>query len=82
MKPGLMEDICSDANMNRALKQVKRNQGAAGVDGITIDDLLTFWSENSQDILRDRILPSKRDSRGYNPKTWRRCKTVSYPQSC
>jgi RNA-directed DNA polymerase len=51
-RAGLMEDICSDANMNRALKQVKRNKGAAGVDGMTIDDLITFWSENSQDIIR------------------------------
>ncbi len=36
---GLMEAIVERENMRRALGQVKRNKGAPGVDGMTIDEL-------------------------------------------
>ncbi len=34
----LMEEICKPANLNRAYKRVKANKGAAGIDGMTIDE--------------------------------------------
>ena len=36
---GMWERIFSYANMQSALQQVKANQGAAGVDGMTVDEL-------------------------------------------
>jgi RNA-directed DNA polymerase len=34
----LMEEVCNRENLVRAWKRVRRNQGSAGVDGMTIDD--------------------------------------------
>ena len=38
MKPELMEKVLSRENLNRAFKRVKKNKGAAGVDGMTIEE--------------------------------------------
>jgi RNA-directed DNA polymerase len=35
----LMEKICTQANLNQAYKRVKSNKGAAGVDGMTVQEL-------------------------------------------
>lgn len=35
-----IERILSNENMNRAYKQVKKNKGAAGIDGMECADLL------------------------------------------
>ena len=35
----LMEQICQRGNLNQAYKRVKANKGAAGIDGMTVDDL-------------------------------------------
>ncbi len=35
----LMERICEPSNLNRAYKRVKTNKGAAGVDGMTVNEL-------------------------------------------
>jgi len=34
----LFEHVLSSANLRDAWKRVKQNKGAAGVDGLTIDD--------------------------------------------
>ena len=34
----LMEKICDRANVKRAYKRVKANKGAAGIDGVTIEE--------------------------------------------
>ena len=34
----LMEEVCNRENLVRAWKRIRRNQGSAGVDGMTIDD--------------------------------------------
>jgi len=36
----LMEEVAGSANLNQAYKRVKANKGAAGVDGMSIADLL------------------------------------------
>ena len=42
----LMEKICSRANLNQAYKRVKSNQGSAGCDGMTVDDMSKWISEH------------------------------------
>lgn len=34
----LLEQILDRNNLNRAYKQVKRNHGAAGIDGMTVEE--------------------------------------------
>jgi hypothetical protein len=35
----LLAQVLGRANLQRALKQVRRNQGAPGIDGMTVDEL-------------------------------------------
>ena len=35
----LLAQVLDRANLQRALKQVRRNQGAPGIDGMTVDEL-------------------------------------------
>ena len=46
----LMERILSRNNLHRALEQVCRNDGAAGVDGMTTEDLSDYLKEHWLDI--------------------------------
>ena len=41
----LMEQILSKENLNAAYLQVVRNKGAAGVDGMTVEELGAYLSE-------------------------------------
>src|ERR1700716_3229360 len=41
-----MEDVVERENLKTALAQVKRNKGAAGVDGMTVSDLPTYLKEH------------------------------------
>ena len=45
-----MEQILSKDNLNAAYLQVVRNKGAAGVDGMTVDELGDYLSENGENI--------------------------------
>jgi RNA-directed DNA polymerase len=60
-----MEDVASSANVNQAYKRVKANKGAAGVDGMSITDLLPWIREN-----REKLIASLLDG-SYQPKTVR-----------
>ena len=62
----LLEQILASDNLNRAYKQVKRNKGAGGIDGMQVDELLPFLKEN-----RKELLQSLRDGK-YRPKPVRR----------
>ena len=62
----LMEKILSAENLNRAYKQVKRNKGAGGIDGMQVDELLPFLKEH-----KDELLKSLWDGK-YRPKPVRR----------
>jgi RNA-directed DNA polymerase len=41
-----MEAVVERENLKKALAQVKRNKGAAGIDGMSVDDLPTYLTEH------------------------------------
>jgi len=45
----LMEQILSRDNLNAAYLQVVRNKGAAGIDGMTVEELGDYLSENGEE---------------------------------
>ena len=53
----LMERVLSRDNLSRALKQVRRNKGAPGIDGMTVDALPEFLREHWPEI-RQRLVDS------------------------
>ena len=61
-EPKLLEAILYKDNLNRAYKRVKANKGAAGMDGMTIEEALPYLKEHQQElinrILRGRYTPS------------------------
>lgn len=62
----LLERILERDNLNRAYKQVKRNHGAPGIDGMTVENALLWIREN-----REELLQSIREGR-YKPNPVRR----------
>lgn len=62
----LMEQILSTENLNAAYLQVVRNKGAAGVDGMTVEELGAYLSENGESI-REQLRTRK-----YKPQPVRR----------
>ena len=65
-REGLLEQILGRDNLNRAYKQVKRNKGAGGIDGMQVDELLPYLKEH-----KDELIQSIRDGK-YRPKAVRR----------
>lgn len=63
---GLMELVCERANMNRAFKQVLANKGAAGIDGMTVQQLEKWLKQNKQILLQQLL------SEDYQPQPVRR----------
>jgi group II intron reverse transcriptase/maturase len=47
----LLERILSKDNMNRAYKRVKSNKGAAGIDGMTVEEALPWLREQGEELL-------------------------------
>jgi group II intron reverse transcriptase/maturase len=47
----LLEKILHRDNLNAAYKRVKRNGGAAGVDGMTVDEMLPYLRENGEELI-------------------------------
>jgi retron-type reverse transcriptase len=43
---GLLEEILNRDNLNLAYKQVKKNKGAGGIDGMQVDELLPYLNNN------------------------------------
>jgi retron-type reverse transcriptase len=62
----LLSAILSKDNLNLAWKRVRSNKGAAGIDGITIDDFVEHFKQVGNDIVESirqgqyRPLPVKR----------------------
>lgn len=50
-----MELICEPANMNQAYRKVKANKGASGVDGITVDGVLTYVREHKEELIKSLL---------------------------
>ena len=61
-----MEQILSKDNLNAAYLQVVRNKGAAGVDGMSVEELGPYLSENGENI-REQLR-----TRRYKPQPVRR----------
>ncbi len=51
----LMERICSPLNLNRAYKRVKANKGAAGVDGMTVADLMEWIVKHKESLIESLL---------------------------
>lgn len=47
----LMEVVCSRSNLNRAYKRVKSNKGAAGVDGMTVNELGAYIRTHKEGLI-------------------------------
>ncbi len=68
----LMEEVCEKENLKEALRRVKANAGAAGIDGMTVKELPDFLRENWLRI-KEQLL-----SGTYRPQAVRR---VEIPKS-
>ena len=47
----LLEKVLERNNLNQAYKRVKRNGGAAGVDGMTVEEVMPYLQEHRVDFL-------------------------------
>src|ERR1700716_1027567 len=66
-----MEDVVERENLKTALAQVKRNKGAAGIDGMSVNDLPAYLKEHWPAIraqLLDGIYKPQPGRRGEIPK--------------
>lgn len=46
----LLDRVLTRANLQRALKQVRQNRGAPGIDGMTVDELPQYLKEHWPEI--------------------------------
>jgi RNA-directed DNA polymerase len=57
----LMEVVVERGNMTAAYKRVVRNKGSAGIDGMTVDELIPYlrheWERIKSELLEDRYRP-------------------------
>jgi group II intron reverse transcriptase/maturase len=57
-----MERVCERANLQAALKRVRKNKGSAGIDKMTVDELpqhlRTHWPELREQLLAGTYQPS------------------------
>lgn len=67
-QPELLEKMLDRRNLNRAFKRVKANKGAAGVDGMTVEETYAYLKEG--DHARELVARIKRGK--YTPKPVRR----------
>lgn len=63
---GLLEKILQRDNLNKAYKKVKSNKGTGGVDGMCVEELLTYLQKHGKE-LNQQILEGK-----YKPNPVRR----------
>ena len=68
----LMEEVCEASNLKKALQRVKANQGAPGVDGMTVEELAVYFGQH-QAQLQEQLL-----SGTYQPQPVR-CAEIEKP---
>lgn len=58
----LMAQVLERGNLARALKRVRQNQGSAGIDGMTVDELMPYlrdrWPALREQLLAGRYQPN------------------------
>ena len=52
---GLMEKVCKRENLNRAYKRVKANNGAPGIDGMTVEELYGWIKEHKEELVESLV---------------------------
>ena len=62
----LIEEILSIENLNEAIKRVKANKGASGIDKMTVDKLEPYFNEHREEIIESIM------NKTYRPKPVRR----------
>ena len=59
---GLLEEVLRRENMLRALKRVRSNKGAPGIDGMTVEELtpylITEWPRIREELLKGTYQPA------------------------
>ncbi len=55
LKDGLLECILSPCNLNRAYKQVRRNNGAGGIDKMEVESLKDYLVTNKESLITSII---------------------------
>ena len=78
----LLEKILSKQNLNLAYKQVYKNKGASGVDGVTVDELFSYIKEHKEEILwkiRNRKYKPLPVRRVYIPKENEKLRKLGIP---
>lgn len=78
----LIEEILSVENMNEAIKKVKSNKGASGIDKMTVDQIDAYFNEYREDIINKIMNKSYRPQpvrRVYIPKSNGKLRPLGIP---
>lgn len=62
----LIDGILNESNIYLAIKRVKANKGASGIDKMSVNELESYWKDNGQEII-NKILAKE-----YRPQPVRR----------
>jgi len=62
----LIEEILSDENLNEAIKKVKSNKGASGIDKMTVAQIDRYFEEHKEEIINSIM------NKNYRPQPVRR----------
>jgi group II intron reverse transcriptase/maturase len=62
----LIEEILSTQNLNEAIKRVKSNKGASGIDKMTVDQIDSYFHEHKNEIINSIM------NKAYRPQPVRR----------
>ena len=52
----LIEEILSVENLNEAIKRVKANKGASGIDKMSVDMLEPYFNEHRKEIIESNLI--------------------------
>lgn len=51
----VMEQVCDRQNLNQAYRRVKANKGAAGIDGMTVEELLPWLKIHKEGLIQSLL---------------------------